>query len=137
MKNVECVYYLRVVWIPSHRTLLFALAVSTPKESTKGWEKEVRVFMITGVARTWTVNCSRYTPFETYIRLPHYRINYFFLWRSLLACTWIILTISPVLSGFQPPNFTQVLLRPSCIPWYRRAYLPRLRELTYRLYKYV
>jgi len=27
-----------------------------------------------------------------------------FLWRSLLAYTWIKLTISPVLSGFQPPN---------------------------------
>ena len=36
-----------------------------------------------------------------------------FLWRSLLACTWIKLTISPVLLGFQPPNFTQVLLQPS------------------------
>ena len=30
-----------------------------------------------------------------------------------LAYTWIKLTVSPVLSGFQPPNFTQVLLQPS------------------------
>ena len=43
--------------------------------------------------------------------LTHYRMNCF-LWRSLLACTWIKLTISPVLSGFQPPNSTQVLLQP-------------------------
>ena len=42
----------------------------------------------------------------------HYRMNYF-LWRSLFAYTWIKLTVYPVLSGFQPPNFTQVFLQPS------------------------
>ena len=46
------------------------------------------------------------------MNLTHYRMNCF-LWRSLLAYTWIKLTISPVLSGFQPPNSTQVLLQPS------------------------
>ena len=44
--------------------------------------------------------------------LTRYQWN-LFLWRSLLAYTCIKLTISPVLSGFQPPNFTQVLLQPS------------------------
>ena len=34
------------------------------------------------------------------------------LWRSLLAYTWIKLTIYPVLSGFQSPNCTHVLLQP-------------------------
>ena len=37
----------------------------------------------------------------------------YFLWRSLFAYTWYKLTISPVLLGFQPSNFTQVLLQPS------------------------
>jgi len=45
------------------------------------------------------------------VRLTHYWMNCFFLWRSLLAYTWIELTISPVVLGFQPPNSTQVLLQ--------------------------
>ena len=36
--------------------------------------------------------------------------NFFFLWRSLLELN---LPYHPVLLGFQPPNFTQVLLQPS------------------------
>ena len=59
--------------------------------------------------------------------LTHYRMNWF-LWRSLLACTWIKLTISPVLSGFQPPNSTQVLLQPcSTCSWLKPH--PPINEL--------
>ena len=51
-----------------------------------------------------------------------------FLWRPLLACTWIKLTISPVLSGFQPPNSTQVLLQPCSTRLWLKPH-PSINEL--------
>ena len=60
-------------------------------------------------------------------QLTHYRMNCF-LWRSLLAYTWIKLTMSPVLSGFQPPNSTQVLLQPSSTRLWLKPH-PLINEL--------
>jgi len=60
--------------------------------------------MNTGLARTRTVNgCPLYIPRLKSIIHIHSSVR------------------------FSAPNFTQVLLRPSCIPWHRWAYLPHLR----------
>jgi len=75
----------------------------------------------------WCVSCCEHATCMRQLYLTHYQMNCF-LWRSLLACTWIKLTISPVLSGFQPPNSTQVLLQPSSTRSWLKSH-PPINEL--------